>query len=96
MPKFQTISARLILTISAIIAVTCGVLGSFSIVQQRSLTRLALDQQLRLEYDSVMASFDYEGRAALAAGAVMAALPPVATAIERGDRDSLLALRGQG
>ena len=49
-------SARLILAISLIIAVTCGVLGSFSIVQQPSLLRLALDQQLRPDRAGIRAS----------------------------------------
>ena len=59
----------------------CGlrILGTFSILQQRALTRLALDQQLKLQYDSVIAAIDYEGRAALAVSSVVAALPPVAT-----------------
>ena len=47
--KFRTISARLVLAISLIIAATCAVLGGFSIVQQHALTRLALDQHLRLQ-----------------------------------------------
>src|SRR5229473_234472 len=90
--KLRSISARLILTISLTVAVACGVLGTFSIIQQRSLTRLALDQQLKLQYDSVMAALDYEGRAALAVSAVIANLPPVADAIAKGDRDALMAL----
>src|SRR6202051_4450550 len=89
---FKSISARLILAISLIIAVTCAVLGGFSVIQQRSLTRLALDQQLKLQYDSVIAALDYEGRAALAVSAVIATLPPVADAVAKGDRDALLAL----
>src|SRR5229473_2801204 len=76
--KLRSISARLILTISLTVAVVCGILGTFSVIQQRSLTRLALDQQLKLQYDSVMAALDYEGRAALAVSAVIANLPPVA------------------
>jgi methyl-accepting chemotaxis protein len=92
--KFRTISARLILAISLIITLACGVLGSFSILQQRSLTRLALDQQLRQQYDSVIASLDYEGRAALAVSSLIAALPPVDAAIANGDRDSLVRLLG--
>jgi methyl-accepting chemotaxis protein len=88
----RSISARLILAISLLIAVSCGVLGTFSVIQQRSLTQLALDQQLKLQYDSVIAALDYEGRAALAVGAVVAALPPVADAIVKGDRDALFAL----
>ena len=34
--------------------------------------RLALDQQLKLQYDSVIATLDYEGRAGLAVSAVLA------------------------
>jgi methyl-accepting chemotaxis protein len=54
--------------------------------------RLALDQQLKLQYDSVMAALDYEGRAALAVSAVIANLPPVAEAVATGDRDALMPL----
>jgi methyl-accepting chemotaxis protein len=92
--KLRSIAARLILAISLTVAVACGILGTFSILQQRSLTRLALEQQLKLQYDSVIAALDYEGRAALAVSAVIAGLPPVADAIAKGDRDSLMALLG--
>ena len=59
--RFSSIAVRLILAISLTVAVACGILGTFSIVQQRSLTQLALDQQLKLQYDSVIAAIDYEG-----------------------------------
>ena len=90
--KLRSISARVILTISLTVAVACGVLGTFSIIQERALMRLALDQQLKLQYDSVMAALDYEGRAALAVSAVIANLPPVAEAVAKGDRDALMPL----
>ncbi len=92
--KIRSIAVRLILAISLTVAVACGILGTFSIVQQRSLTQLALDQQLKLQYDSVIAAIDYEGRAALAVSSVVAALPPVADALAREDRDGLAALLG--
>jgi methyl-accepting chemotaxis protein len=94
MYEFRSISARLVLAISLIIAAACGILGAFSIVQQRSLIQLALDQQLRIQYAGVVASLDYEERAALAVSTVVAALPPVADAIVRSDREALLALLG--
>jgi methyl-accepting chemotaxis protein len=90
--ELRSIAARLILATSLTVAAACGILGTFSIVQQRSLTRLALDQQLQLQYDSVIAALDYEGRAGLAVSAVIAALPPVAEAVAQGDRDALMAL----
>src|ERR1700758_5368346 len=87
--KLRSIAARLILAISLTVAVACAILGGFSTSQQRTLTRLALDQQLKLQYDSVIAAIEYEGRAALAVSAVIAALPPVEQAIAKGDRDGL-------
>src|ERR1700736_150249 len=92
--RLRSIAARLILAISLTVAAACGILGTFSIIQQRALTRLALDQQLTLQYDSVIAALDYEGRAPLAVSAVIAALPPVTDAISKGDRDGLGALLG--
>lgn len=92
--KIRSIAARLILAISLTVAVACAILGTFSIVQQRALTQLALDQQLKLQYDSVIAAVDYEGRAALAVSSVISALPPVVDALAREDRDGLAAILG--
>ncbi len=92
--KIRSIAARLILAISLTVAAACAILGTFSIVQQRALTQLALDQQLKLQYDSVIAAVDYEGRAALAVSSVIAALPPVVEALAKEDRDGLAALLG--
>ena len=92
--KLRSIAARLILAISLTVAVACAILGTFSMMQQRALMRLAPDQQLKLQYDSVMAALDYEGRAAMAVSATVAALPPVADAVTKGDRDALFALLG--
>ena len=90
--KLRSIAARLILAISLTVAVACAVLGTFSILQQRSLTQLALEQQLKLQYDSVIAALDYEGRAALAVSATIATLPAAADAVASGDRNKLDAL----
>jgi methyl-accepting chemotaxis protein len=92
--KLRSISARLILAISLTVAAACAILGSFSIWQQRALTQLALEQQLKLQYDSVVAAIDYEGRTALAVSSVIATLPAVADAVTKGDRDALGSLLG--
>ncbi len=102
--KMRSIAARLIVAISLTVAVACGILGTFSIVQQRALTRLALDHELKLQYDNVIAALDYEGRAALAVSSVVANLAPVGEAIAKGGRAALLsqltdaqaALKAQG
>ncbi|WP_035980473.1 cache domain-containing protein, partial [Bradyrhizobium sp. STM 3843] len=92
MIQLRSISARLILAIALTVASACAVLGTFSVLQQRSLTKLALEQQLKLQYDSIIAAIDYEGRAALAVSSTIAGLPPVADAVAKGDRDGLQAL----
>ena len=93
--KIRSIAVRLILAISLTVAVACGILGTFSIAQQRALTQLALDQQLKLQYDSVIAAIDYEGRAALAVSSAARCLPPVVEAIAKNDRDGLGKLLGE-
>jgi methyl-accepting chemotaxis protein len=92
--RLRSIGAQLILAISLTVAAACAILGTFSMMQQRSLMQLALDQQLKLQYDSVIAALDYEGRAAMAVSTALAALPPVADAVIKGDRDSLSAILG--
>src|SRR5580698_3095025 len=54
--QLRSIAARLILAISLTVAAACGILGTFSVMQERALMRLALDQQLKLQYDSVLAN----------------------------------------
>ncbi len=92
--KLRSIGARLILAISLTVAAACAILGTFSMMQQRALMQLALDQQLKLQYDSVIAALDYEGRAAMAVSTALSALPPVADAVLKGDRDGLSAILG--
>jgi methyl-accepting chemotaxis protein len=89
--KIRSIAGRLILAISLTVAIACGILGTFSILQQRALTRLALEQQLKLQYDSVIAALDYEGRAALAVSTAIANMTQVADAVTKGDRPALSA-----
>jgi len=92
MPKLRSISARLVLAILLCVAAACATLAAFSVMQQQSLTRLALDQQLDTQYVSVLAAFDYEGRAAMTASGVVAGIPAVGDIVAKSDRDGLLAL----
>ncbi len=92
--KLRSISARLVLAIAITVAGACALLAVFSITEQQALTRLALDQQLKQQYESVIAAFDYEGRTALAVSTVFARLAPVEEAIVKDDRDSILRLLG--
>jgi methyl-accepting chemotaxis protein len=94
MLKFRSISVRVVAAIVLTVAGACGTLAAFSIMQQRSLTKLALDQELQVQYDSVIAAIDYEAKAAMAVSATMASTAPAVDAILKGDRDATLALLG--
>ena len=60
MIQFRSISHRLIAAIAATVVVACATLGGFSLAQQQAVTGLALDQELRLQYENVIAALDYE------------------------------------
>ena len=58
--KIRSIAVRLILAIALTVAVACGIPGTFSILQQRALTRLAPEQQLGQAADQTRARADNE------------------------------------
>jgi methyl-accepting chemotaxis protein len=95
MLQFRSIAARLVLAISLIAAGTCALLGSLALYAQQRLTGLALEREMRLQYQSVIAAFDFEGRAASAVAVSLAGLPPVIDAVAREDRAALAALLAQ-
>ena len=92
----RSMSTRLVLAISATTIGVSLIFGTFSVVEQQSAAETALDQQLELQYKSVVAALDYEGRTARAVGTVIAGLPAVQDALQKEDRDALGAVLGPG
>ncbi len=90
----RSISGRMVLAISLTLAATCTCLGLFSVAAQRNIARLALDDQLKLQYESVTAALDDQGQAGLAIGTAIAALPEVGKAVNAQDRAGLAAVLG--
>jgi methyl-accepting chemotaxis protein len=94
--QIRSLSTRLVLAISATTIGASLLFGTFSIVEQQAAADASLDQQLELQYKSVVASLEYEGRTARAVGTVIAGLPPVQDALANDDRDALGAVLGPG
>jgi len=88
MLKIQSISARLVVSIALIAAAGCAVVGGLAISKQTEITNLALDREMGVQYQSVIASFDAEGRTASAVASVLATLPAVEDATAAEDRDA--------
>src|SRR5260221_24572 len=94
--RIRSMSTRLVLAISATTIGASLLLGTFFLVEQRADAEASLDQQLELQYKSVVAALEYEGRAARAVGTVIAGLPPIQEALRNDDRAALGALLGPG
>ncbi|ALG70021.1 hypothetical protein VY88_09920 [Azospirillum thiophilum] len=94
MLQLHSIAARLVAAISVVAAGTAAILGGVATHQQTASTELALQREMTLQYESVIAAFDYDGRTMSAVSAIVAAIPPVQDAFQRGDRDALGALLG--
>jgi methyl-accepting chemotaxis protein len=91
MSKLRSISTRLIAAIGATVAAACIALAAFFLSQQAALVDLALEREMRGRYDSVIAAIDAETRNVLGIGHVIANVPAVRTAMQAGDRDTLVA-----
>jgi methyl-accepting chemotaxis protein len=92
--KFRSISMRLVVAICATVGAACATLTGFSIFQQQSMVKLALDQELKVQFESVIAAIDYEASTVLAVSATLAGMPPVAEVATKGDRDAGMTLLG--
>ncbi|WP_207462348.1 methyl-accepting chemotaxis protein [Azospirillum sp. SYSU D00513] len=95
MVQFRSIALRLVVAISATAAGASAVLGVIAMGAETELTNLALEREMHLQYESVIASFDAEGRTASAVASVIGGLPAVQDALEREDRAALGAVLGQ-
>jgi methyl-accepting chemotaxis protein len=94
MTYLHSISFRLVMAVAGMGVVAALVLGAFSLLQQGGSTELSLHQQLDLQFQGVLAAFEYEGRSAQSVATAVANIPGVAEAMEREDRDTLQRLLG--
>ncbi|HXP97069.1 MAG TPA: methyl-accepting chemotaxis protein [Telmatospirillum sp.] len=94
MRHLHTIAGRLVVAILTIIAGTCALLGTLALVNQNKITALGLRQQMEIQYQGVLTSFESEGQKALAVSAAMSRLSAIGDAAIGEDRPALAALLG--
>ena len=80
MPDIHSIAARLVMAIALIAAAACAIVGLLAISEEAGQTNLALSREMGVQYQSVIASFDAEGRTAAAVASTLANLPAVVDA----------------
>jgi len=90
--KLRSISARVVLAISATVAIACAILTAFAVMQEQALTRMALDRELKIQFENVTAALDYEARAMSMASSALAGLSATGDLVAKGDREGLYAL----
>ncbi len=92
MIRIHSITARLVIAIALIAASGCAIVGALAIGKQTEITELALRREMNLQYQSLLASFEADGRNAAAMAASFATLPPIQQALAAEDRDALATL----
>ena len=90
MSKLHSLRIRLVGTIALVAVSVCGALAVFFLPQQAKLVDLALEREMKSEYESVIAAIDYERKAMLSLSHLMANLPEVQDAFAAGDSDRLM------
>ncbi len=86
----RSISTRLIIAIALVAALGCTAISLLAWQQQRAQADAALDRELALQWQGVMAALDYEGRTATALATGLSAFPAVRDAISKDDRAALV------
>ena len=92
MPRIRSIQTYLIVIMSGMVAASGILLTAYSGLQLAPLVDMASSQQLEQQYQTAITAIEYETRTARVVGRMIAALPPVADAIERRDRDAAIRL----
>ena len=89
MVKLHSLSTRLIGAVALMAIVICGVLAAIFLGQQAQLTDLALEREMKAEYQSVLAAIDYERKTVLSLATFAAGLPDTHEGLAARDRDRL-------
>jgi methyl-accepting chemotaxis protein len=92
MPKFKSVSVRIMVAISLVAAASCAILAAFGMWRQQATVELALQRELRADYANMVASLDAQTRSALAVSKTLASLPEVRAVVRSGDREATINL----
>lgn len=92
MLKFKSVSARIMIAISLVAAVSCALLAAFGMWRQQATVELALERELRADYANMIAALDAQTRSVLAVSNALATLPEVKTVVRSGDRAATINL----
>lgn len=92
MLKFKSVSARIMIAISLVAAVSCTLLAAFGMWRQQATVELALERELRADYANMIAALDAQTRSVLAVSNALATLPEVKAVVRSGDRAATINL----
>ena len=91
MSGLHSLRVRLIVIITLIVIAACAVLAVFSMQEQARLTDRALDREMRLAYQSVVATFEAEQKTFQVVATLMATNPEIRSGLAARDRDRIMA-----
>jgi methyl-accepting chemotaxis protein len=88
----KSISMRMMIAISLVAAISCGVLAAFAVWRQQVTVDVAMERELRAAYTNIVGALDAETRTVLAVASALAAMPQLRAKVRSGDRAATLKL----
>ncbi len=92
MRKLWSVSARIMIAISLVAAASCAGLAAFGLWQQQTAVDLALQRELKSDYDNMMSAMDSDTRTVQVVANALATMPELKTVVKARDRDATLKL----
>lgn len=92
MPKYKSISIRIMVAISLVAAASCAALAMFGLWRQHATIEIALERELRSDYANVIGAMESDMRSLQTVGNALATMPQLKTLLRQGDRPGVIAM----
>ncbi|WP_424630190.1 methyl-accepting chemotaxis protein [Bradyrhizobium sp. SYSU BS000235] len=92
MRRLQSVSARIMIAISLVAAVTCAGLSAFGLWRQHVAIDLALHRELSDDYTNILSAIESDTRAVQVVANALATMPDLKNVVRAKDRDATLKL----
>ncbi len=95
MRRLWSVSARIMIAISLVAAVTCAGLSAFGLWRQHTAIDLALHRELKADYVNMLSAIESDTRAVQVVANALATMPEVKAVVRAKDREATLKLMAQ-
>ncbi len=94
MRRLWSVSARIMIAISLVAAVSCAGLAMFGLWRQQVATDFALQRELRSDYANFLSAMEADTRTVRVVATALATMPELKSLVKAQDREAIIALLG--